>query len=287
MTLSHSSSASYRLGMKMMGTERTANWHQELGPGWPKLGWAPTPRYLLRRALVMSNLRKLIGGPLLEVGCGSGALLHECTAMGFTCTGLETSAPARVLASRIGEACGNILQVEKSPSDGWCAAFQAVVALEVLEHIEDDVGALLAWRSWLASDGVLLISVPAHRKRWGAADEWAGHVRRYDRADIEAVMVKAGFRIESIGGYGFGLGTVLDFLSQGGYRKQTIRHADGTPNRAANNERSGIDRKVATATFGLLSSLPGRLLMQCAFRVQSAFQSTRLGTGFVVVARKQ
>src|SRR3546814_13621988 len=66
----------------------------------------------------------------------------------------------------------------------WQSTFNMVCAFDVLEHIEDDRLAIQEWIRWLAPNGKMILSVPAHRSRWGAGDVWAGHYRRYDRNDV-------------------------------------------------------------------------------------------------------
>jgi hypothetical protein len=46
----------------------------------------------------------------------------------------------------------------------------------------------------LAPDGRLVVTVPAHRWLWSAADEQLGHVRRYTRTALRADLAAAGFR---------------------------------------------------------------------------------------------
>ena len=49
--------------------------HPVYGISFPERGWVPAPRYLLRRDRVLRLLARLPVGRLLEIGCGSGALL--------------------------------------------------------------------------------------------------------------------------------------------------------------------------------------------------------------------
>src|SRR3546814_10271932 len=72
-----------------------------------------------------------------------------------------------------------------------------VCAFDVLEHIEDDRLAIQEWIRWLAPNGKTILSVPAHRSRWGAGDVWAGHYRRYDRNDVEQLLVSCGMEVRS------------------------------------------------------------------------------------------
>ena len=53
--------------------------------------------------------------------------------------------------------------------------------LDVLEHIEDDAGALAAARDALAPGGRLLLTVPAMPCLWSRHDEANCHFRRYTR----------------------------------------------------------------------------------------------------------
>ena len=73
----------------------------------------------------------------------------------------------------------------------------AAVAFNVVEHLEDDLLALRVIRETLQPDGRLLLIVPAHPFAYGALDKELGHFRRYRRAELEAVLVEAGYQIES------------------------------------------------------------------------------------------
>lgn len=259
-----------------------------LGPAWPSLPWAPAPRYLLRRSRVLRQVKGLIPGRVLEVGCGVGALLHELKAQGHETHGFETSPAALQLAAEANAAVreGQRIALHSAPSDDWTGAFDTVIAMEVLEHIEDDRSALTQWSTWLKPGGLLLLSVPAHMRRWNAADEWAGHVRRYERVDLMEKLSSAGFAVRTIECYGFPVGNILDRLLSGRYAEGILRHENGTPDRQANNDRSGIDRGPAMKAYRWLSTPPGKLGLHLAIAAQALFLRGEQGTGFVVAAHK-
>lgn len=71
-----------------------------------------------------------------------------------------------------------------------------VVALNVVEHIEDDVGALRTIAGLLAPGGRAVILVPALRAIFGSLDEELGHFRRYSRASLAAAFSAAGLQLE-------------------------------------------------------------------------------------------
>jgi SAM-dependent methyltransferase len=261
----------------------------KLGPAWPSLPWAPAPRYLLRRDRVLRHVVKLPPGRVLEAGCGVGALLHELGRMGHEAHGFETSTAALHLAARANAAEDESHRIFLHDTVGrdWRDSFDTMIAMEVLEHIEDDQAALAQWHGWLKPGGVMLLSVPAHMRRWSAADEWAGHVRRYERSDLEEKLSAAGFTVQTIECYGFPVGNILDRFSKRQYAARVLRREDGTPDRQANNDRSGIDRGPAIMkAYRWLSSPVGKLALGLATATQGLFVKGDIGTGFVAVARK-
>jgi SAM-dependent methyltransferase len=80
--------------------------------------------------------------------------------------------------------------------------FDLVCAMDVIEHVEDDVGALRELTRVLARHGTLLISVPLHQAHWTAFDDFVGHCRRYEPARLASLLAQFGLRIESSAVYG-------------------------------------------------------------------------------------
>jgi SAM-dependent methyltransferase len=78
------------------------------------------------------------------------------------------------------------------------ARFQldTVVALNVIEHVPDDVGALRTAGDLLQPGGRLVVLVPACQAIFGTLDEALGHVQRYSRTSIEGRMRQAGLEVE-------------------------------------------------------------------------------------------
>jgi SAM-dependent methyltransferase len=88
-------------------------------------------------------------------------------------------------------------------SDEDCAAiahheFDTVVALNVLEHIPDDLGALRRIYDLLSPGGHVLLFVPADQKLFGTMDTQVGHMRRYSRETLRQVLEEAGFEPKKI-----------------------------------------------------------------------------------------
>jgi SAM-dependent methyltransferase len=256
-----------------------------LGPAVPEDGWVPAPRYLLRRRRILRQLRNHSPCATLEIGCGAGMLLQELSARGFRCQALESSPQARELIRRVSAKTGNDIAVHEAPDPSWRERFPLVMAFEVLEHIEDDLGAMQMWASWLAPGGTILMSVPAHQRLWSAADEWAGHYRRYSRKGLLDVVESTGLVVEHIECFGFPLGNLTERMQARGIRRQ-ISQAPLPDDHQANSDRSGIERGHVMRWYPAIRSLPGRLALRGAFAAQAMTSRFSLGNGFLLRARR-
>ncbi len=128
---------------------------------------------------------------ILDVGCGTGATSAALCGFGTVC-GIDMGpaalrhARARGLAVARGSA-------EKLPVRP--AALDVVVALDVIEHLDDDRLALREILRVLRPGGVLLATVPAYAFLWSSHDEALGHRRRYLRPQLRERVQDAGFEI--------------------------------------------------------------------------------------------
>jgi SAM-dependent methyltransferase len=83
--------------------------------------------------------------------------------------------------------------------------FDLVCAFDIIEHVEDDLGALTELSRVLKKDGVLILSVPIYQSCWTAFDTLVGHVRRYEPADLEALLARCGLEPEKSAVFGMQL----------------------------------------------------------------------------------
>jgi SAM-dependent methyltransferase len=72
-------------------------------------------------------------------------------------------------------------------------SFDLAVTLDVIEHLEDDLGALRELRRTVAPGGSLLVTVPAYPWLWSGHDEINHHYRRYTRNSLQRVAEQAGW----------------------------------------------------------------------------------------------
>lgn len=258
-------------------------YHSLYGPSVPEKGWVPAPSFLLRRDRVLRLLTGASPGLLLEIGCGAGTLLHELSRKGYKTEAMETSTAALEIASYVnsGEAT-----IYSTPQAHWEAKFDYLLSFEVLEHIEDDHNTLAQWYSWLKPGGKIILSVPAHMKKWTASDIWAGHYRRYEMKQLVDLMTASGFSIENIETYGFPLSNALLPLRARVHARELARRAELGDDRAHNNDLSGVDRSAESRLYPLLKSLPGTIAMRLALFLQDLSVKKDWGTGYLVLAHK-
>ena len=144
---------------------------------------------VLRRALPPRRVR------LLELGCGTGNVLAALGGVGEA-VGMEAH-PDLVAAARAAglDARPGRLPAELPVPDGWA---EAVLLLDVLEHLDDDAAGLAAARRALAPGGLLVVTVPAYRWLWSGHDVALGHRRRYTAGVLARRVGEAGFAVERV-----------------------------------------------------------------------------------------
>ena len=76
--------------------------------------------------------------------------------------------------------------------------FDLVVALDVIEHVEDDVAALAAIRDHVVDGGKAIVTVPACKFLWSEHDIVNAHKRRYNLKELTSKLQASGFVIEKI-----------------------------------------------------------------------------------------
>jgi ubiquinone/menaquinone biosynthesis C-methylase UbiE len=74
----------------------------------------------------------------------------------------------------------------------------ALVSYNVLEHIEDHVGALRSMSSLVKPGGRIILIVPAFMFAMSHVDIATGHIRRYTKKTMRAAMTEAGLTIEKL-----------------------------------------------------------------------------------------
>lgn len=157
----------------------------------------------------VSKLMNDVSGPILEIGCGKGGFAARVARKFDDVTALEPDGTSFEIARQF--ASDSLSVLNKTTQDlPEGLRFNTVCSFEVLEHLPDDRKALSEWLERLAPGGTLIVSVPAHQDRFGAWDEMVGHYRRYDPAQMEALLTDAGLTDIELVQYGYPFGPLLE-----------------------------------------------------------------------------
>lgn len=155
--------------------------------------------YLGRRRIIRSLIEKIssaLNKPnprILDVGCGTGANLKMLAAYGRA-EGVDISQQAIDFCHERGLDTVKLGAIEHLPYEN--NSFEIVTALDVIEHLDDDVGGLREIRRVLRPDGRVLVFVPAFMFLWGVQDDVSHHRRRYTLSRLLRAVEEAGFAVE-------------------------------------------------------------------------------------------
>lgn len=152
-----------------------------------------------RRSIIRAMLARHAGSQkqlrILDWGCGPGGNFPALTEFG-TVLGVDASPEALRFCRDRGY--GNVEQFNTVADFSAVhpgVMFDVVTALDVTEHIRDDVGFLRDLGTLLKPGGTLVITVPAYQFLWSEVDDMVSHVRRYTRIRIAAAVRSAGFDV--------------------------------------------------------------------------------------------
>jgi SAM-dependent methyltransferase len=136
------------------------------------------------------------GQTFLDVGCGGGDLSKLLCDAGLTGIGVDFSERALAIAKQTlsgyvdsGKYKLQLGDVHDLPAD--FTKVDIAISYMVMEHVEDDVGFIRKIAQYVKPGGNIILAVPGRRDRWSLEDETVGHIRRYDRDDLDAVLRKA------------------------------------------------------------------------------------------------
>lgn len=135
---------------------------------------------------------------VLDVGAGSGVFTRQLLNSGLAGRGVcvDPGYDAEHVEMHNGHEIAFVREVGTVPQ-------KLILMMDVLEHVDDDVGLLKDYADRMPSDGRVLITVPAFQFLWSGHDVFLEHRRRYTLSHIEDVARQADLRIVK-GRYFFG-----------------------------------------------------------------------------------
>jgi SAM-dependent methyltransferase len=153
---------------------------------------------------------------VLDFGAGQGlftGLIEEATGIKPDCVELDP-VHLKLLSKRGFETFQSLSQTSK--------LYDIIFSKDVLEHIEDDRGALLELHGKLNEGGMLLLYVPALPFIYSGLDVSVGHFRRYGKGEIIEKVKLSGFdvlRVQYVDVIGVVTGFLLRFIGRGSTQK--------------------------------------------------------------------
>jgi SAM-dependent methyltransferase len=155
--------------------------------------WRAREAILLRRlADVIDHARP---ARILDVGCGAGLFFDALERFGHV-EGIESDA---ALVEQSGPWRDRIVVGELDDSFRPEGSFDAILMLDVLEHVSNPERMLSSARRILAPGGRIVITVPAFECLWTSHDDLNHHLRRYTPRRLCDTVREAGLATESVG----------------------------------------------------------------------------------------
>ena len=163
-----------------------------------ELWWYSVRRILVKELIVRYSGKK--GIKILDVGCGTGALMKELEPYGEV-YGMDMSEQA--IDFCLSRGLCNLKRGDgtRLPYDSNC--FDVVLALDVLEHIKDDNEAVSELYRVLKPGGICIVFVPTFQILWGVTDVLSEHFRRYRLPQVKKLLSNTGFYILRASYYNF------------------------------------------------------------------------------------
>jgi len=132
---------------------------------------------------------------LLDVGCGAGNMIHHLSHYGQV-KGIEIDPRPVKMAHQRGYDVDQFDATQPMPFVD--SSFDAVTALDVIEHNQDDRAILADSYRVLKPGGLVIITVPALMWLWSHNDDINAHVRRYTAAELKQKLAQAGFTVRRV-----------------------------------------------------------------------------------------
>jgi SAM-dependent methyltransferase len=160
------------------------------------------PWWWARARLVLSLLaRQTINPParVLDAGCGWGVTLEALERRAYRATGLDVS---RQALERIDQFDRHLIEADLTrpftPVSVAHSAYDAVLALDVIEHVDDDRAVVTNLGRLVRPGGILIVTVPALPELHSEFDDVQGHRRRYEPERLRAAFDGSDLEIEQL-----------------------------------------------------------------------------------------
>ena len=232
--------------------------------------WWFRGRQRIVESVLHRDLRPDQSRDILSVGCGPaiglGWLLPFAGPKGIV-TGLDPE-PGRAIPCPKGIEFV-VGRMEEPPLAG--RVFNVVLAMDVLEHLDDDLAGLQQAAGLLRPGGYLLITVPAFPFLWGGQDVVSQHRRRYTKATLRDLLQRTGLR-------GFTLSYFNTLLFPVAAAVRSVRRLQGHSNRSRSDfegSHPGLVNNTLTQVFGAERYFVNRIPMPVGVSLMATYRDKR------------
>lgn len=140
-----------------------------------------------------SHFNKLLANRVLEVGAGIGEttkFLCDGTQKKWLCVEPDNTLTAIIVEKKESGYLPQNIDILTGTLDSIDATekYDAILYIDVIEHIENDSEELIKASQHLNKNGSLIILVPAHNYLFSPFDKAIGHFRRYNKSMLQSVV---------------------------------------------------------------------------------------------------
>ncbi|WP_353177323.1 class I SAM-dependent methyltransferase [Delftia acidovorans] len=239
------------------------------------------PKLILRESAVLDMTRDVLPGSFVEMGAGTGHMAKIFLDRGFhgACHDIGESS-RRIMRRRFSDFKEKIRVVDdiSELSEG---EYDYLLAFEVLEHVLEDRKVLQEWVRYLKPGGLLIASVPAHQRKFGKSDEIVGHVRRYEKEHLRALLNSVELEDVKMINYGYPITELTRALSN------KIIASDESYENLDQKQRSIVSAQSKPKSIQKTLSFFGENLVTPFCYMQRWFYRWDFGDGLVATAKKK
>lgn len=177
-----------------MQIEEYARMHELEDEYW----WFVARRNLIAQLLV--DERPAVDASILDIGCGTGAMLDELARFGNV-IGADFSPDAIGYCRERGRSAETRYRLTRADVRRLpfrSSSLDVVTAMDIIEHIDDDKAAVSEICRVLRPGGALLATVPAYQSLWSEHDLALHHHRRYTAHGFRDLLRRSGLEVEKI-----------------------------------------------------------------------------------------
>jgi SAM-dependent methyltransferase len=151
------------------------------------------------------TMRPYLGNRVLELGAGIGNMTAQMIPRDrYTVSDINPDHLRYLQSYAIGKPYLDVRHLDVTRAEDFeplKGQYDTVLCVNMLEHVDDDAGALRSIRSVLEPGGRLVLLVPQDPRLFGTLDEAVSHYRRYTRDSLRQVVEREGFEIETLFDY--------------------------------------------------------------------------------------